>query len=338
MGIVLFGCGWQGRRHVVALQQLSVKLDCIVDVNPDGVHRSLPDYQKENIYSDSDLCFANHHPEMAIIATNSSSRLDCVKKCVDHGIKKIFCEKPMATNLIDAAEMIKITKENDCLLAVNHLRRWSPNHLKMKSLIDSDVIGDIKHIYFQCGSTGLGNVVSHVIDNIRYYTDSDIEWVIGQIDATGTLNPRGSQYKDPGGWGMLKLMDGTRVFIDTCENTGVPHVFEMVGTYGRIVIEEMNNHWQVLSRSDKGREEPLTKYPTPLFGVEFFNPLEWDVTAFTKNGLKELIFENKTSCSGYDGYKAIECLIAMHLSDSRGGEKIKLPLVNNDMSFDVPWA
>ena len=80
MGIVLFGCGWQGRRHVVALQQLSVKLDCIVDVNPDGVHRSLPDYQKENIYSDSDLCFANHHPEMAIIATNSSSRLDCVKK------------------------------------------------------------------------------------------------------------------------------------------------------------------------------------------------------------------------------------------------------------------
>lgn len=338
MSVVLFGCGWQGLRHVKALEELSVNLDCIVDVNPEGVYNSLPYYPKGNIYDNADTCFSKHKPDIAIIATNSSSRLECIKKCVNYGIKKIFCEKPMATNLKDAAEIVKITEENNCLLAVNHLRRWSPNHLKMKSLIDSDVIGDIKHIYFQCGSTGLGNVVSHVIDNIRYYTDSEIKWVIGQIDDTGTINPRGSQYKDPGGWGMLKLINGTRVFIDTSEDTGVPHVFEMVGTYGRIVIEEMNNHWKVLSREDKGREEPLTRYPTPLFEVEIFNPLEWDVTKFTKNGLKELIFENKTSCSGNDGYRAIESLVAMHISDSQGCEKIRLPLVKNNKSFDVPWA
>ena len=44
MGIVLFGCGWQGRRHVASLKQLSVKLDCIIDVYPDDVHKSLPGY------------------------------------------------------------------------------------------------------------------------------------------------------------------------------------------------------------------------------------------------------------------------------------------------------
>lgn len=337
MSIMLIGCGWQGRRHVKALQQLSVKLECIIDMNVDAVHKVLPEFNKQYIYSDPDKCFKSHNPDMAIIATNSESRLEYVEKCIDYGIKKIFCEKPMATSLGDAHAMVKLAEENNCILAVNHLRRWNPNHLKLKSSIKSDVIGNIRHIYFQCGSTGLGNVVSHIIDNIRYYTDSEVEWVIGQIDNTGTLNPRGSQYKDPGGWGMIKMINGTRVFIDTCEDTGVPHVFEMVGTYGRIVIEEMNNNWEVRSRSKIGKDEPLTKYPTPLSEVQILDTEEWDVTEFTKNGLKELIFDNKTSCTGYDGYKAIECLIAFHISSSQNGKKINLPLTNNHMEFDVRW-
>ena len=85
-------------------------------------------------------------------------------------------------------------------------------------------------------------------------------------------------------------------------------------------------------------KEKLTKNTTPHFDTDFFNPLLWDVTEFTKNGLEELIFKDKTSCNGYDGYKAIECLIAMHISDSIEYGKIKLPLTDDSMRFDVPWA
>ena len=246
MNAVIFGCGWQGMRHVKILKELSVNLECIVDINPKGVYNSFPDFPKNNIYEDTDLCFKNHKPDVAIIATDSASRIDCVKKSVEYGVKKIFCEKPMATNLNDAATMIKITEENGCLLAINHLRRWSPNHIALKKLLDKGIIGTIKHIYFQSGSTGLGNVVSHIIDNIRFYTDSELEWVLGFLDKTGTPNIRGSHFNDPAGWGMILMKDGTRIFIDTFEDTGVPHVFEIVGTFGRVVIEEMNNHWHII--------------------------------------------------------------------------------------------
>ena len=65
----------------------------------------------------------------------------------------------------------------------------------------------------------------------------------------------------------------------------------------------------------------------------------WYLTnIFKENGLKNLIYENKIDCTGYDGYKAIEGIIAMHISDSNNGGKIKLPLIDEHMNFNVPWA
>ena len=338
MNAVIFGCGWQGLRHVKALNDLGINLECIVDINPEAVSESLPYFTKDYIYENPDKCFRKHKLDIAIISTTSSARLGCVKKCVEIGIKKIFCEKPMATNLHDAEQMIKIMESSGCMLAVNHLRRYSPNHLKMKQLLKEGTIGKIRHIYFQSGSVGLGNVGSHIIDNIRFYTDSEIDWVCSALDKTGTKNIRGPQFIDPGGWGMMMMKDGTRIFIDTCEDTGVPHVFEIVGKYGRVVIEELNNNWQILAREKSDWDIPLTKIPTPIHKVDFIKTLPWDVGLLTKYGLKDLIFKNIINCTAYDGYKAIEGIIAMHLSDKNNSAKVNLPLGDEYLNFNIPWA
>lgn len=337
MKAVIIGLGWQGKRHYEALKELGVDLACVIDAKPDVVREKFLDIPPELI-SNSGKILEKYQPDVAIISTNASERLKIVQYCVEAGIKKIFCEKPMATNLNDAAEMIKITKSNGCMLAVNHLRRSNSNHLKMKKMLKEGVIGQIRHIYFQSGSAGLGNVGSHTIDNIRFYTDSEIHWVSGIIDRTGTPNVRGPQYNDPAGWGMIMMKDGTRVMIDTCEDTGVPLVLEIVGTYGRVVIEELNNNWQILAREKSDWKIPLTRYGTPLCELDFIKTIPWDVTLFTKNGLKDLIFNNKTNCDGYDGYKAIEGIIAMHISDKNDNSKVELPLIDENLNFDVPWA
>ena len=338
MDAVIFGCGWQGLRYVKALDDLNINLDSIVDINPKAVSKSLPNFDKNLIYENADNCFNEHEPDVAIISTTSPSRLACIKKCVESGVKKIFCEKPMATNLHDALEIINITESNGCILSVNHIRRSSPNHLKLKTMIKEGVIGQIRHIYFQSGSVGLGNVGSHIIDNIRFYTDSEIDWVSGVLDNTGTASLRGPQFTDPGGWGMMMMKNGTRIFIDTCEDTGVPHVFEMVGTYGRVVIEELNNNWQILARAKSDWDIPLTKIPTPIYKVDFIKTIPFDVGLLTKNGLYDLIFNNKVNCTGYDGYKAIEGIIAMHLSHRNKSTNVNLPLSDENMNFNVSWA
>lgn len=337
MKAAIVGLGWQGKRHYEALRELGVELSCVVDLQPQAVAERISGFPAERVFDDPAV-LKKYRPDVAIIATNAAARLDNVRHCLDAGVKKIFCEKPMATRLEDALEIVRLAREAGCTLAVNHLRRWNQNYLRLKKLLQDDAIGKVEHLYAQTGSVGLGNEGTHVVDKMRMVTGADVQWVIGFTDKTGTPNVRGAQYKDPAGWGMMLFSDGTRAFLDTSEDTGVPPVFEIVGTYGRIIIEELNNHWTVLTRKAEDRQIPLTRLPTPLWPEPFENTLPWDVTEFTKLGLKELIFTDAVSCTGEDGAKALEAALAFHVSDQLGGQKVQLPLDREYHALEVPWA
>lgn len=337
MKAVIIGLGWQGKRHYEALKDLGVDLACVIDAKPDLIREKFPNILPE-LVSDNEQILEKYKPDVAIISTNASERLKIVRYCVEAGIKKIFCEKPMATNYKDAIEMKRITDDAGCLMVINHLRRFNANYEKLMKVIDDGVIGNVKHLYAQAGSVGLGNEGTHIIDKMRLITRSDVDWVIGFLDSTGTPNPRGPQYRDPAGWGMLQFNNGTRAFIDTSEDTGVPSLLEVVGTYGRIIIEELNNNWKISARSKSDREIPLTKLLTPLFEVPVFDTLPWNVKEFTKCGLKELILEDKISCSANDGCKAIEAIIGIHVSHSQDGAKVFMPLNEKHHLLEVNWA
>ncbi len=338
MKAAIIGLGWQGMRHYQALKELGVELACVVDLNPEAAAKRVPEFPAERIYTKAEEAFQAHAPDAVIIATHSAARLQAVRDTLAAGVKKIFLEKPMATTYKDCLQMKRLAREAGCLLVVNHLRRFSPNYHQLKQVIAQGAIGKVRHLYAQAGSVGLGNEGTHIIDKMRFCLDADIAWVMGFVDQTGTPNPRGPQYKDPGGWGMMQFKDGTRAFIDTCEDTGVPPVLEIVGTYGRIIIEELNNHWAILARGAEDRNLPLTKILTPLKAVPVFPTLPWDVKEFTKMGLQELIFHNKVSCSAEDGCHAIEAVVALHASHQKGGRKIDLPLAEEFHALEVAWA
>ena len=338
MNAALIGCGWQGKRHVQALQELGVELACMIDINPAAVKERFPEYPADRIYSNAVEALTKHNPDTVIVATNAAARMENVRHSIKAGMKKIFLEKPMATTLRDAREMVRLAKDAGCLLAVNHLRRWNPNYRHLKDSINSDVIGPVRHMYARTGSVGLGNEGTHIVDKMRQLIDSEVAWVSGILDRTGTPNPRGPQYKDPGGWGMMMFKNGARAFIDTSEDMCGPPVWEIVGTYGRVFVEELHNNWKILARKPEEREIPLTKVFTAVHPVPVFETVEWDVKEFTKFGLKELIFENRTSCSGEDGVKALEAIIGLHVSDREGGRRVDLPLSEEFDTLEVAWA
>jgi len=69
------------------------------------------------------------HAAQAIAAANSG--------------KHILCEKPLATNLADAREMVACAARNDVVLATNHHIRVSGVHVKMRDIVLSGQIGDV---------------------------------------------------------------------------------------------------------------------------------------------------------------------------------------------------
>ena len=53
-----------------------------------------------------------------------------------------------------------------------------------------------------------------------FFLDSNPLSIVGNIDDTRTINPRGKQFKDPGGYGMINFKNNKKIFFDLSENTG----------------------------------------------------------------------------------------------------------------------
>jgi len=129
-----------------------------------------------------------------------------------------------------------------------------------------------------------------------------------------------------------------RAFIDTSEDTGVRHVFELVGRWGRVVIDEWGDSWQVFARKDEDRRLPLTRYILPMEKVPFKLETKFDIPGLTCLAIKELLDGSHISCDGEAGKKALEIVVAFHISDMAGNQKVYLPLTGDALDKDIPIA
>lgn len=60
--------------------------------------------------------------------------------------KHVLCEKLMAWDIKSCKEMIKVANETDRVLSIGHQRHYSLLYAHAASVVDSGVLGDIKHI------------------------------------------------------------------------------------------------------------------------------------------------------------------------------------------------
>lgn len=336
----IIGYGGMGVRHYAAYQKAGVDVVAICDRDKTKCATAASEHPGVQVYTDYARLYQAEKDNIDIVSivTNSPSHASATIQAAKAGIKNILCEKPMATNLADARRMIEACKESGSRLAINYVRRWSPNHHKLKQLLDQGVIGQLRHIYIHSGSTGLGNVGSVFFDNMRFYADSEVDWVIGFIDQTGTPSPRGRQFIDPAGYGMVHFQNGVRAFLDTSEDTGVQYICELVGTHGRVVIDELSDEWRIRSRTNEDRSKPLTLYVLPMPAVPFELETRWDVVELTSKAQTALLSSETVACDGEQGFRALEIVMAFHVSERLDHRAVRLPLDAEALTLDFPFA
>ena len=334
----IIGFGGMGQRHLSAYKKIGVDVVAVADLYSEKIRDLLPELPENRIYKDYHDLFKNEDIDIVSIVTNGPTHAEISIEASEAGIKRIMCEKPMATCLSDADLVIRTCSKNNTRLAVNHIRRWSSNYQRLKEMIKSGIIGDIRHLYFNCGSTGLGNFAIHFFDTARYLTDSEPEWVSGFIDKSGTPNPRGKQYVDPGGYGIVRFKDGTRFYVDTSEDTGIQYSFQIVGTYGRITIDELNDKWSIRSRSPDTAALPLTRYGSDTVRIPFESDAKFDIVDLTSRGLAELISDKPISSTGIDGRCSLEMVMAFHASEQRENAKVTFPLTGEELERKINIA
>ncbi|WP_198668095.1 Gfo/Idh/MocA family protein, partial [Saliphagus sp. LR7] len=158
--------------------------------------------------------------------------VDAARSTADPSL--IWCEKPIASQVSDAEEMVDVCADTETELLVNHSFRFTDKLQQLRQLIhEENLLGEIRSVSTQFRMELLRNS-THLLDTLVYLLDARAErvsgYITGENEAVESLEA-GEQVDDSGGGGFVVMDDGTFVTVDcTLPREISSMTFNVVGT------------------------------------------------------------------------------------------------------------
>jgi predicted dehydrogenase len=127
----------------------------IVEPNKEVVekYRNRYGFSSDLVYSSLQEMLDAKKPEAVAAFGPIYDHLMIVEKCAPLGIH-VMVEKPLAVSLKHARKMEILAKKHNIHLLTNYETTWYPSHEKMKNMIDSNAIGEIRKVVVRDGHKG----------------------------------------------------------------------------------------------------------------------------------------------------------------------------------------
>ena len=274
----------------------------------------------ERLYSSYEEMLDNEELDIVSVCTHPIPRRDITVKAASSGVKAIYCEKPMATSLREAEEMIAACDENNVKLSINHTRRWDWQYRKAKELIDSGEIGQLQGITLHYGG-GLANMGTHFFDMLRSFA-GDVAWSVGHLSNPDSLDPQGSGY--------FYFKNGVRGIVNGSSSRSASFMFEFLGSRGRITVTPLPAKFR-LYVSDGGLKEKPFPEPPEEEKINIFGIGRCVIPLAVEEIIHSIEQDEDTVSSGRDGYAALEMLLSFHESERTGNSRVNFPVQNKDI-------
>jgi predicted dehydrogenase len=242
---------------------------------------------------------------------------EMVMEGVKAGVKGIFCEKPLASTMEEAMEMVEACESAGVVLAVNHTRRWESIYRHARRLLDHGAIGSLESVVGSYPGK-VFTMGTHLFDLMRYF-GGEVEWVCGQ----GKDQDEG----EPSLSGLLQFRSSVPGFIVSGRDRS-NHIFELdlMGSRGRLRLSGDGGRLDVSRYEDSPRYSgyrelaPLPlEDPGPARSENRFVTAVWDLLGCVRTG-------GTPACSGRDGMAALEIAWALCESARQGAVRMDLPL------------
>jgi len=117
-------------------------------------------------YSDADQLLNDADLNAIYIATPPLSHLPYALDALKKGFN-VYVEKPVTRNAAEAQQMADAVKQSGLKLTVAHYRRAVPMFLHVKSLLDSNAIGDVRTVQIRMWQSRKPKLVADVETNWR---------------------------------------------------------------------------------------------------------------------------------------------------------------------------
>ena len=352
----IIGLGNQGSTYALKIfdqgKAPNARISAMCDINPSKI-----DNIKEKTTS-TDVAYFTDYKEMldsglcdaVLIEVPHYQHPEMVLECLKRGIN-VICEKPAGVYAKQVKEMNEASKLYDAKFGMMFNQRTNCVYRKMKEMIAAGDIGEIQRVtwiitnwfrtqtYYDGGSwraTWEGEGGGVLINQCPHQLDL-IQWVVGKLPKYV------NGFCHYGKWHDIEVEDdvtayfeydngATGMFITTTGETPGTNRFEISGTCGKLLCENEKLYFYKNEGDSqeyvKTSEHGFAKLKCEMIEVETDgnNPQH---AGIINNFTNALLGTEELFVTGTDGLAGVELMNAIELSGWRGGERVQLP-VNED--------
>lgn len=228
-------------------------------------------------YTDYEQLLADPAVELVVVALPSFLHADGSIAALEAG-KHVVCEKPMATSLADADRMIEAAAPGGHptgkVLTIFQQRRYNPDFLKVREVINSGILGRIVQIRAtesrfsrrwdwqtlqKFGGGSLNNTGPHYLDMVlQLFGDAYPDEVFCQLDRTLTLGDADDHVKV-----VIKGKGAPTIDVEISSCCAYPtETWHVMGTQGGLVGSTRQLRWKWVDWAAQPPRE-LDLKPTP---------------------------------------------------------------------------
>ncbi len=187
--IAVLGCGYWGSNHIRTLKSLGA-LYAVSDANSARAEGFAS--EQDCIAIDPDEVVARPDVDAIVMALPPQFHAEFSIRAVENG-KDILVEKPIALTVDDAERAVAAACAAGRIFMVGHVLRFHPAFEKLKELIDSDELGEVKYIH------------SHRLGLGKFHTENDALWDLAPHDLSMILAITGTEPLEIRGEGAALL-------------------------------------------------------------------------------------------------------------------------------------
>jgi len=149
--VAVAGTGFIGPVHVEGLRRAGVEVVGILGSTPDKSQSSATEMHIEKAYASFDELLADADVDCVHLATPNRLHFKQAKACIA-AAKHVLCEKPLAMNSDESAELVRLAANSNVACGVNYNIRYYPLCQEAADRVCNGVVGNVYHVtgsYFQ---------------------------------------------------------------------------------------------------------------------------------------------------------------------------------------------
>jgi predicted dehydrogenase len=165
------------------------------DTDEEARERFAPRFPTARFTGELDELLADDGLDAVALATPVPTHAALARRVLEAG-KHCFVEKPLAQSTSDGERVVEAAREAGRVLMVGHLLEYHPGVRKLKELVDSGELGDVRYVY------------SHRLNLGQLRQDENALWSLGAHDVSVVLALADEEPDELAAQGQCYMRDG----------------------------------------------------------------------------------------------------------------------------------